>query len=105
MQASLPSLSNTQKLAISLFKLYGLIMTLVFLCLVLGKLGIILVAISPVVLVMIVALCCAIFIVATIFAMASKQRLNHRPAPLLARFPPNAPSKQDERPPRSAPKK
>jgi len=38
MQASLPSLSNTQKLAISLFKLYSLIMTLVFQCLVLGKL-------------------------------------------------------------------
>ncbi|MDR9850881.1 hypothetical protein [Herbaspirillum huttiense] len=104
MRASSSSLSNSQKLAIGLFKLYGLIMTLVFVCLVLEKLGLLVVVISPVLLVMVVALCCALFVVAAIPAIwPSRLPAPLQPPSSSAQFPPNADSKQTKRPPRSVP--
>lgn len=103
--SSSSSLSNSQKLAIGLLKLYGLIMTLVFVCLVLEKLGLLVVVLSPVLLVMVVALCCALFVVAAIPVIWPSHLLAplQPPSSLAHQFPPSADSKQAKRPPRSAP--
>ncbi|WP_141107057.1 MULTISPECIES: hypothetical protein [Herbaspirillum] len=106
MRASSPQLSTNQKRAIGLYKLYGLLMTLVFVALVLGKLGFLVTAISPVLLVMVVTLGCLIFSYAYRLSRSNLLVLRRRPAaPVSPHFPPNAHPEQAERPPRSAPKK